>query len=95
MLFREAILWSDRLSVGVTVVARQGGYAFALHIKQCCAENGPTQTSASMGEDFAKRKILLFTLVCRTHSMHEADITQPANLALSVGVMLVMDCTKL
>lgn len=66
-----------------------------LHIKQCCAENGPTQASASMGEVFAKRNILLFTLVCRTHSMHEADITQPANLALSVGQILVTDCAKL
>lgn len=54
MLFREAILWSDRVSVRVTMAAKQGGYGFALHIKHCSTESGPTQTSVLMGEVIAE-----------------------------------------
>ncbi len=36
------------------MAAKQGGYEFALHIKQCSTESGATQTSVSMGEVIAE-----------------------------------------
>lgn len=53
---RKAILWSDRVSVRVAVAVKLGGYGFALHIKQCSTERGPTKTSDSTEGEIAEKQ---------------------------------------